>query len=525
MSPIEGEDDFQKRVRSLVSSRIPKFGNAGRKSLEKLFVESTNASSVIHEVRNSWGLQHPPVEALFKFADLISIPHRTIHRTALHEMRERLLKTIGSLDQDALRAMLQETITFISHPELRAVPLAILQKMTTVPAASLRLLGKRKLLHHLPVPLQRQAWLLSDDSMSSTSKNIAKNLGSNGIGNGAFQVAIGPICAQIMEHLAVNKPTKGSAAIVVDSASYSSQRTRAINQLLHIILGTKGSNEVPVADSQILFSKFSFYCLDNCLKTGNGSWGALFRHLLIAVSNTGEGGKVVGSSHLIEVARICSQCSRTGKLEDSHVESIVRLIRNIISSQMTSFTRKARDLGIDDGIQGSRTGRQNSQNKRGNSSVNKLSKILAKKNEFYKRKRSDPPHDLLRPILQDGLTYLFSIDTDRIFHDPVTEELVPGYKDYIPWPMDFRTMQNILNNDNLNTGYIYHSLEAFDGDVIRIFRNCRNFNGPESPYTEYAVTLNAAWKKKVRLIRVIFLIFVSFTFVLYFCPLLLSARH
>jgi hypothetical protein len=63
-------------------------------------------------------------------------------------------------------------------------------------------------------------------------------------------------------------------------------------------------------------------------------------------------------------------------------------------------------------------------------------------------------------------------DSDRIFAQPVTEELVPGYHSVIKCPMDFGTIaRNIANGS-------YHHFVEYLLDLNLVFRNSVEFNGP-----------------------------------------------
>lgn len=56
--------------------------------------------------------------------------------------------------------------------------------------------------------------------------------------------------------------------------------------------------------------------------------------------------------------------------------------------------------------------------------------------------------------------------------------------------MDFETLSNKLDSGR------YSTMEAFARDVELIFANCRQFNPPTTPPTEWASAVERVWKKE-----------------------------
>lgn len=77
----------------------------------------------------------------------------------LHRTRAELLKQLDSLPPESLLGLLEISFPFVGLEELRAVPLAILDKLQPVPATFLKqLVGDPDLFRELPLSVQRQAW-------------------------------------------------------------------------------------------------------------------------------------------------------------------------------------------------------------------------------------------------------------------------------------------------------------------------------------------------------------------------------
>ena len=131
-----------------VHSRIDSFGSSGRKSLALRLSQATDPFATISAVHNELGLQHEKSQVLLNFTDSCEIPRGPLYLGVLVGMRAKLEAVIESLDHASLLTMLRETLSFIAHPELRSVPLAVLKKMPTdcVPASSLLALARRGLL-------------------------------------------------------------------------------------------------------------------------------------------------------------------------------------------------------------------------------------------------------------------------------------------------------------------------------------------------------------------------------------------
>ena len=85
-------------------------------------------------------------------------PHRAeAYKGCLEAARDTLLSRIGALPPAQLLQLLEMSFPFISIPELRSVPLAVLGRLAPVPAAYLRQLATDKdVFPELPEGVQRQ---------------------------------------------------------------------------------------------------------------------------------------------------------------------------------------------------------------------------------------------------------------------------------------------------------------------------------------------------------------------------------
>ncbi len=96
------------------------------------------------------------------------------HRYALSEARSALLARVPRLPPEALLALLEASFAFVGIPELRAVPLAVLDSLHPVPATFLKQLSTdQELFHELPRGVQRQVGVQCPSPVGSTLRPIA----------------------------------------------------------------------------------------------------------------------------------------------------------------------------------------------------------------------------------------------------------------------------------------------------------------------------------------------------------------
>ena len=70
------------------------------------------------------------------------------------------------------------------------------------------------------------------------------------------------------------------------------------------------------------------------------------------------------------------------------------------------------------------------------------------------------------------------------FREPVSVKDVPDYLQTIKDPIDMGTIRK-----QLLAGGLYVTLDIFVADVLRMFKNAKIFNGPDSEYTKAAQKL------------------------------------
>ena len=79
--------------------------------------------------------------------------------------------------------------------------------------------------------------------------------------------------------------------------------------------------------------------------------------------------------------------------------------------------------------------------------------------------------------MEEIIKQLQKLDKQKIFLNPVTEAIAPGYFQMIDRPMDISTIRS-----NLKEKKYYTSWSMFEEDLRLMYTNCQDYNGPNSPY-------------------------------------------
>jgi len=107
-------------------------------------------------------------------------------------------------------------------------------------------------------------------------------------------------------------------------------------------------------------------------------------------------------------------------------------------------------------------------------------------------KIDDRGKEKLHKVMRDVLTAVKNHASSWPFLKPVDKNEVPDYYDVIKYPMDLKTMAERLKND------YYTSKKLFHNDMIKIFNNCRTYNGPDTEYYKCANTVERFFSNKMK---------------------------
>ncbi|KAJ3653216.1 hypothetical protein Zmor_012480 [Zophobas morio] len=100
--------------------------------------------------------------------------------------------------------------------------------------------------------------------------------------------------------------------------------------------------------------------------------------------------------------------------------------------------------------------------------------------------------EILADMLKNVLVAVKNHEDSWPFRLPVDKNEVPDYYDHIKYPMDLKTMA-----ERLKSRY-YVSRRLFIADMMRIFRNCKIYNSPETEYYQCAVNLQQYFQTKMK---------------------------
>jgi hypothetical protein len=100
--------------------------------------------------------------------------------------------------------------------------------------------------------------------------------------------------------------------------------------------------------------------------------------------------------------------------------------------------------------------------------------------------------DSLQDLLLDVWSQVVAMDNKGIFMEKVTNSMAAGYSTKIRRPMYLSLMKDkILKCD-------YRRVEDFSSDIKLIVDNCKNYNGPDSPFSTYAKEFHASYLALVK---------------------------
>ena len=453
-------------AKARVKESVVRCGDAGRREMTRLLTESANPWATMAEIQDKWSLGYERCKPALSFFDALRQSRAALYVQLFEHMKTKLDRQLDLIkDENGLLLMLKETIHFLSRRDLKSIPVSIIKRLKQVPDSYLHHLAKMQLLNELPLQIRRQAWELN---------------------NALFAAAIEAPCRECI------------AAAQTQTGVNRSDGNGPVKQLVEYI-----------GQSESLFAVFANYCSIKCREEKQPHWGGVVRHVLMGMQD--EGQKIHSLGKLDELAWLLDHCKRQGRMDVASFIKVVDMLRQLILAQATTEDRNYKKL-IDELATGNPGAVKQYRQKSGKIVRRVVVKPQARPAPSPPKRRSEAwglgptptssllvnkpqsnvaPH-VLKAALRESWAFMDSVDKDRLFAEPVTEEQAPGYARIVKRPMDLSTMRA-----NVELGGVYGDLEDFNLDVLRIFRNCRSYNGSFSPYTEYATGLNRQWKRKL----------------------------
>jgi negative elongation factor B len=138
----------------------PLVGNVGQEYVQSA-LSTSDPVTAIRDIQARGALADPRCRPLLGALDALGLSRAEAHRLVVQRAAEELLARVAALPPDRLLRLLEATFPFIGISDLRAVPLAVLDRLNPVPASFLKQLAvDRELFWELPAGVQRQAWQL-----------------------------------------------------------------------------------------------------------------------------------------------------------------------------------------------------------------------------------------------------------------------------------------------------------------------------------------------------------------------------
>lgn len=140
-------------------SGAPLIGNVGQEFVQSAL--SNDPIAGINEIQARASLADPRCRPLLGLLHQLGVNRTESHRYIVQQSIGVLLSRIPSLPGERLLSLLEETFPYITIPDLRAIPLAVLDRLRPVPSTFLKqLAADREIFWELPIGVQRQAWEL-----------------------------------------------------------------------------------------------------------------------------------------------------------------------------------------------------------------------------------------------------------------------------------------------------------------------------------------------------------------------------
>ncbi|KAH0791158.1 bromodomain-containing protein 7 isoform X2 [Histomonas meleagridis] len=106
-----------------------------------------------------------------------------------------------------------------------------------------------------------------------------------------------------------------------------------------------------------------------------------------------------------------------------------------------------------------------------------------------------PPSPALVKAINDLVKKVSQKDIQKIFAQPVTEDIAPGYFSIVKHPMDLSTIKSKIHDDE------YQSLQQFKDDMYLMFNNCMTYNPPGSFVFKEGSTILQFFRKQLKLVK------------------------
>ena len=162
--PDDDGDDVEPLGESPRAADRALVGGEGGDFVAQTLSTAEDVGEAIRRVQQVGGMQDAEVaEPLLGLLGQLGMTRAEVYRSVLEDATESLLARVqsGTMKQGALLSLLDASFRYVAIEELRAIPLAALERLNPVPSSYLKNISRDvELFRRLPVEVQRQCWEL-----------------------------------------------------------------------------------------------------------------------------------------------------------------------------------------------------------------------------------------------------------------------------------------------------------------------------------------------------------------------------
>lgn len=135
-------------------------GHVGQEFIQNMLTGG-NPTEAVAVIQQKGTFANPRCQPLLGLLDQLGLQRRESHKHVVDKALDAILKKIPLLSSDKLVGLLEETFPFIGIHQLRAVPLAVLDRLYPIPVNFVKQLAMdNDVFWDLPSRVQRQVWVL-----------------------------------------------------------------------------------------------------------------------------------------------------------------------------------------------------------------------------------------------------------------------------------------------------------------------------------------------------------------------------
>lgn len=419
----------------------------GKLRLKTVLETTTDPPAAVQAFRQEHNLG-PTCENLVEFACLVRNSRSEIYLSLLDTLVKNLERSIPTMSREKQDELLKRSFHFVHTGDvLSKIPVSLLRRRSDIPKDYLDAFTLSPTfaasLPKMPIEVQRQVWC-TETGLPSFESHL-------GIHMEKYRATLG------QQHITRARTFR---VVVVPQDKW-----RAQNKPLGAMVEAIGNrDELLEAACRLLLKRYA-----EAPDAEQGSvWAAMLFDILLKFDLVERNLRPRLMEKRGRVARCLDTAVRTtGRLDGA---ALSELHKALLSQFPATATGAAAGLGA------------------------VATSSLAAPTARQQQQSLSP--EALKRLLEEAWMKLSEFDAERVFAEPVTDAIAPGYSNVIKKPMDLATMQAKIGAS------AYSSLDALSSDVDLMLANCVRFNTKASYFGTYANSLGAKWKsEKVKLQR------------------------